>query len=123
MWKWKEKTGDFSMTVKSLNTNREDGFSFFGTIDKETLEVSLVAETAENNLQMLTGGPLSSRSAFKQSDAAASSPFIINCLNNMGKEELEIREDLLNGCLYLSLFNDTVMMRPPVFTLKGRNRD
>ena len=123
MWKWKEKTGDFSMTVKSLNTNREDGFSFFGTIDKETLEVSLVAETAENNLQMLTGGPLSSRSAFKQSDAAASSPFIINCLNNVGKEELEIREDLLNGCLYLSLFNDTVMMRPPVFTLKGRNRD
>lgn len=111
------------MTVRSLSTNREDGLSYFGTIDKETLEVSLVAKTIEDILQMLTGGPLSSRSAFKQADAAAASPFIINCLNNVGKEEFEIREDLLNGCLYLSLFNDTVMMRPPAFTLKGKHRD
>ena len=124
-WSWKEEDGSFSMTLVDIlgDSSSVEIFlpSYGGTINKRTHELSLSAENEDGYSQTLLGSPLSFCSAFKQRDSLYSHPPVINCLNNVKKEDFEIQESLLSGCLYLSLFNDTVAMRSPIFTLKGMN--
>ena len=123
-WNWEGECGFFTMTLLAMlgDSGCVGDFilSYEGTIKKRTLELSLSAESENGLKQVLRGSLLSPYSMFKQKDAASLHPPMINCLNSVKKEEFEIQESLLSGCLYLSFFNDTVMS-PPVFTLKGLN--